>query len=41
MEAPDSGIHQAVGLAGLAAAECFEPFREDRARHSDRGFRLG
>ncbi|MFF8617132.1 hypothetical protein [Streptomyces sp. NPDC015350] len=41
MEAPASGIHQAMGLANLAADEWFEPFREDQARHSDRGFRLG
>ncbi|GKQ33562.1 hypothetical protein [Streptomyces sp. A012304] len=43
MEAPDNGIHQAMGLVNLAPDEWFEPFREDQAPHPDRGFgfRLG
>ncbi|MFJ3891078.1 hypothetical protein [Streptomyces rubrogriseus] len=37
----DSGndINQALGLANLAAADWFEPFRPDEARDPDRGFR--
>ncbi|WP_030382665.1 MULTISPECIES: hypothetical protein [unclassified Streptomyces] len=37
----DSGneINQALGLANLAAAEWFVPFRTDQARGPDRGFR--
>ncbi|MGW7284020.1 hypothetical protein ACWGH4_00750 [Streptomyces sp. NPDC054847] len=37
----DSGneINQALGLANLAAAEWFVPFRPGKARDPDRGFR--
>ncbi len=40
MEAPDSDIHQAMGMVNLAADEWFEPFSADNARDPDRGFRL-
>ncbi|MEV4192787.1 hypothetical protein [Streptomyces toxytricini] len=40
MEDQHGGIHQAMGLANLAANEWFEPFRKDHARDPDRGFRL-
>ncbi|MET9779347.1 hypothetical protein ABZ023_34760 [Streptomyces sp. NPDC006367] len=40
MEAPDSDIHQAMGMVSLAADEWFEPFSADNARDPDRGFRL-
>ncbi|MFF8618630.1 hypothetical protein [Streptomyces sp. NPDC015350] len=40
LEDPDSDIHQAMGMVNLAADKWFEPFRADKARDPDRGFRL-
>lgn len=39
IEDSSNEINQALGLANLAAADWFEPFRTDQARDPDRGFR--